>query len=174
MELTPDELAGVVDVLGPVTRTELVSACGELAFKRGEDADSDAFEGWVESALASYHLVAVAGEVREASKRSGDASERDIESGEPLVVVGPAAFPALPDGAEDLPHILDLPARSLSRDAVGEAAERQFRADAADAVRTGDDERIQSLLDVSYDLEAWGPVELSTARGRLDEATQSN
>ena len=165
MELTPDELAGVVDVVGPLTREELRRACGELAFKRGEDVEAATVEGWVESALASYHLIAVADEAGRTAERGGDG---------PLLVVGPAAFPALPDGAEDLPHILDLPERSIARAVMGEAAEAQFRTDAADAVRRGDQSRIRTLLDVSYELEAWGPVDLSTARGRLDEATHPN
>ena len=33
-----------------------------------------------------------------------------------------------------------------------------------------DQERIETLLDVCYDLEAWGPVELREVRGRLDDA----
>jgi len=156
MELTPDELAGVVDVVGPVTREELVRACGELAFKRGEDIDSERFEEWVESALSTYHLVSVAA--------------HDADPAEPLVVVGPAAFPDIVDGAADLPHILDVPERPVSRETIADAAEARFREDAADAVRAGDSERIQSLLDVSYDIEAWGPVDLSRARGLLDEA----
>jgi len=160
MELTPDELAGVVDVVGPVTREELVRACGELAFKRGEDVDAETAEAAVESALSTYHLVTVADH--------GAAVEA------PLVVVGPAAFPALPDGTEDLPHILDVPGRAPASAAVAAAAERRFREDAAEAVRAGDENRIQELLDVSYDLEAWGPVELASARGLLDEATQAN
>ncbi|WP_277540370.1 DUF7109 family protein [Haloarcula laminariae] len=160
MELTPDELAGVVDVVGPVTREELVQACGELAFKRGADVDSERFEAGIEAALSTYHLVAV-----EDHGAAVDAS---------LVVVGPAAFPALVDGAEDLPHILDVPDRDVPEDVAAAAAEQRFREDAAEAVRAGDDERIQALLDVSYDLEAWGPVELATARGHLDEATHAN
>jgi hypothetical protein len=160
MELPPDDLAGIVDIVGPVTRDELVAACGELAFKRGEDADSAAFDEQVESALSSYHLVSVADHATDADA--------------PLVVVGPAAFPELAEGAEDLPHILDLPPRSVSRAAAAEAAEARFRADAAAAVRQGDEERIRTLLDVSYDLEAWGPVDLSRARGLLDEATHAN
>jgi len=160
MELTPDELAGVVDIVGPVTREELVRACGELAFKRGREGDDEAFEAAVESALASYHLVEVA--------------DHGAEPDAALVVVGPAAFPALPDGAEDLPHILDVPGRTVTREAMARAAEARFREDAAEAVRDGDDERIGTLLDVSYDLEAWGPVDLATARGRLDEATHAN
>jgi len=160
MELTPDELAGVVDVVGPVTREELVRACGELAFKRGDDVDSEAFEAAIDTALSSYHLVAVA--------------DHDTGVGAPLLVVGPAAFPAIVEGAEDLPHILDVPERAPSTESVAAAAEQRFREDAAEAVRAGDDDRIAELLDVSYDLEAWGPVELSTARGHLDEATHAN
>jgi hypothetical protein len=96
MELTPDELAGIVDILGPVTRGELEDACGELAFKHSGDS------AWldIQAALESYHLVAVDGHGEDAD--------------EPLLVVGPAAFPALPDGVEDLPHILDVPSRSLA------------------------------------------------------------
>ena len=160
MELTPDELAGVVDVVGPVTREELVRACGELAFKRGADVDSEAFEAAIEAARSSYHLVTVA--------------DHEAAADEPLVVVGPAAFPDIVDGTADLPHILDVPERDPARETVAAAAERRFREDAAEAVRAGDDDRIQALLDVSYDLEAWGPVELASARGLLDEATHAN
>jgi|APHM01.1.fsa_nt_gi hypothetical protein len=160
MELTPDELAGVVDVVGPVTREELVQAYGELAFKRGEDTDEETGAAAIESALSTYHLVEVA--------------DHDAGADAPLVVVGPAAFPELVDGAEDIPHILNLPDRNVPGEAAAAAAEQRFREDAADAVRAGDDERIGELLDVSYDLEAWGPVELSTARGHLDEATHAS
>jgi len=157
MELTPDELAGILDVVGPLTREELRQACGELAFKRGEDADEAQFESAIETAVSTYHLVAVA--------------DHDAGADAPLVVVGPTAFPELPEGAEDLPHILDVPARSLARTVTARAAEAHFRADAAAAVEAGDEARIESLLDVSYDLEAWGPVDLTTTRARLDDAT---
>jgi len=160
MELTPDELAGVVDVVGPVTREELVQACGELAFKRGADVDSEAFETAIEAARSSYHLVTVA--------------DHEADADAPLVVVGPAAFPDIVEGAEDLPHILDVTEREPASEAVAAAAEQRFREDAAEAVRAGDEDRIQALLDVSYDLEAWGPVELASARGLLDEATHAN
>jgi hypothetical protein len=157
MELTPDELAGVLDVVGPLTRAELIQACGELAFKRGADTDGAEFEAATEAALSTYHLVAVGG--------------HDTAADAPLLVVGPTAFPAIPDGAEDLPHILDVPARSFSRAVAARAAETRFREDAAAAVEAGDDTRIEALLDVSYELEAWGPVELATTRERLDDAT---
>ena len=156
MELTADDLAGVVDVVGPLTRGELDQACGELAFKQGEDADATAFESEIEAALSSYRLLAV--------------SDHAADADEPLLVVGPAAFPTFPEGVEDLPHILDAPERELDEETMATAAEKRFREDAAAAAGAGDEDRIAELLDVSYDLEAWGPVELGAARDRLDDA----
>lgn len=153
MELTPDELAGIVDVLGPVTRDELKQAGEELAFKRGAEGTTVK----ISTALETYHLVAV--------------DDHDIDTNKPILVVGPAAFPALPDGVEDLPHILDVPSRDPDTKTIAAAAEQRFREDAATAIEAGDGDRIASLLDVSYELEAWGPVELATARDRLDGET---
>jgi len=65
---------------------------------------------------------------------------------------------------------MDVPERDLPRTVVADAVEARFREDAVVAVTSGDDDRIDDLLDVSYDLEAWGPVSLSTARDRLDDA----
>jgi hypothetical protein len=153
MDPTPDELAGVVDLFGALTRTELCEGLAELAFKRGEEYDPDAFEGNVDDALRSYHLAAV-----------------DADVGESLLVVGPAAFPELPDGATDLPHILDVSERDPDREAAGTATAQRFRQDAATAIADGDTDRIRALLDVSYELEAWGDVDLSAARERMDDA----
>jgi hypothetical protein len=83
------------------------------------------------------------------------------------------AFPTLPDGAEDLPHIMDVPGRDVDDDEVVEAAERRLRADAAVAVDAGDVERIERLLDVSYDLETWGANDVSGVRSRLDDALEN-
>jgi hypothetical protein len=83
------------------------------------------------------------------------------------------AFPTLPDSAEDLPHIMDVPDRDVDDDAVIEAAERRLRADAAAAVDAGDAERIEQLLDVSYDLETWGAIDVSGVRSRLDTALEN-
>jgi hypothetical protein len=152
---TGDELAGVVDLFGALTRGELESALGELAFKRGESADDDAIDDAVDAAVEAYYLVAV---------------DRDDET---LLVPGPVAFPTLPDGAEDLPHIMDVPGRDVDDDEVVEAAERRLRADAAVAVDAGDVERIERLLDVSYDLETWGANDVSGVRSRLDDALEN-
>jgi hypothetical protein len=159
MDLTGNDVAGVVDLFGALTRVELGEALAELAFKRGEDHDPDAFEGDIEAAQRSYHLIAVGPDATE----SGD---------EPLLTVGPAAFPELPDGATDLPHILDVEDRDIDRAAAARAAEQRFREDASAAVDAGDAERIETLLDVSYELEAWGGVDLSDSRDHLDAASQ--
>jgi len=142
---SPDDLAGVVDLFGGLTRAELERALAELAFKRGVESPGD---GVVDGAVASYHLV-----------------EHDD-----LLVVGPAAFPALPDGAEDLPHILDVDARTVDRDSVAATVEERFRADTARALTDGNRGAVDRLLDISYDLETWGPVDVADVRRRLDDA----
>jgi len=152
---TGDELAGVVDLFDALTRAELESALGELAFKRGQEVDEEAIESAVAGAIEAYYLVAVDGE------------------NDTLLAPGPVAFPTLPDGAEDLPHIMDVPDRNVDRAALVEAVERRLRADAAQAVSAADSERIEHLLDVSYDLETWGGTDVSDVRGRLDDALEN-
>lgn len=150
MEFTPDELAGIVDLFGAVDRPTLRQACVELAYKRGEDREPVSFDDAIDAAIAEYHLLA-------------------LDDGD-LLVPGPVAFPELPEGATDLPHILDAESRTIDRDRLATAAQERFRADAAAAVEAGDRERIEHLLDVSYELEVWVPVELDEARRRLDDA----
>jgi hypothetical protein len=154
MELTHDELAGVVDLFGALTHTELAEAGEELAFKRGADFE----DRTIDAALSTYRLVAF----------DPDAIVENVD--ERLFAAGPTAFPSLPEGAEDLPHILDIETRAPDRAALGGVVEERFRADAARAVAEDDRERIERLLDVSYDLEAWAPVELDGMRDRLDMA----
>jgi hypothetical protein len=155
MELTHDELAGVVDLFGALSPTELAEAGEELAFKRGADFEDDN----VDAALSAYRLVAFDADTT---------VEQDVD--ERLLAAGPTAFPTLPEGAEDLPHILDVEMRTPDRAALGAVVEERFRADAARAVSDDDRERIERLLDVSYDLETWAPVELDGVRDRLDAA----
>lgn len=162
MDPSPDDIAGVVDLFGALTRAELRRALSELAFRQAEEREPGSFENVVQDAVDAYHLVAVPADA------SGDGVEREGESD--LLVAGPVAFPTLPDGGEDLPHIMDVPDRTVDREAAAAAAEEQFRADAAAAVGDGDTERVGTLLDVSYELEAWGPVDLGEVRRRLDAA----
>ena len=152
MEPTADDLAGVVDLFGALTREELRRALSELAFKQG--ADLDDADALIDDALASYHLIAV------------DTDE------ETVLVPGPTAFPTLPDDAEDLPHIMPDAGHAVDEADRMRAVETRFRGDAAAAIDDGDQERIEELLDVSYELEVWGDVDLATARERLDSAAE--
>jgi hypothetical protein len=148
-----DELAGVVDQFGALTRAELRQAVEEVAFREGEAVGDDAARERVAEAEASFALVAV---------------ETDDET---LLVPGPSALPTLPAGADSLPHVLDAPDREVDRDRAAEAAERRLREAAARAVADDDRERAAALLDATYDLEAWAPgVDASGVRARLDDA----
>jgi len=179
MDPSGDELAGIVDLFGGLTRAELGEALVELAFRDGTDREPAAFAGDIDDALAEYYLVAVeydgviAGEEKGGDETEGSGTDGGTgpEGETELLVPGPVAFPELPEHATDLPHIMDISGRHVDRERVGNAAEERFRADTARAVAAGDDERMRELLDVSYELEAWAaPVELSTARDRLDDA----
>lgn len=165
MDATADELAGVVDLFGGLTRGELERALAEAAFRDGGgDVDRDALEARVDRALESFALVAY-----EPSDRS---APDGIEPGEPLLVAGPTAFPTVPDGAEDVPHILEIESRRLDREALGETVRGEFAAAVEDAVADGNDDKIETLLDASYDVETWAPVELADERARLEDALE--
>jgi len=154
MDATADELAGVVDLFGGLTRAELADALSEAAYRAGgQEVDADAADDAVADALDAYALV----------------EYEPPEGEESLLVPGPTAFPTVPRAAEDLPHILDVAERRIDRAAAGEQAVERFRAETGRAVAEGDDDRIRTLLDVSYDLEAWAPVTLDDVRERLDD-----
>ena len=155
MDLTGDEVAGVVDIFGGLTREQLAEALAELAFKHGEEHDPTAFEADIADAVAAYQLV-------ELSAESGA-----VDADKPLLVVGPAALPALPEHAEDLRHILDVPERRVDRETAGERAAERLRQEAATAVDEVDHSRVGTLIDVSYDIEAWASVDLAAERDRL-------
>jgi hypothetical protein len=152
MKPTADELAGVVDLFGALTRAELTDALSELAFKRDEDLENP--DGVIDDAVASYHLAVL------------------DEEGETLLAPGPAAFPELPEGAEDLPHIMDVPERTIDRERLADAVEERFHEEAAVAIRTDNESFVDRLVDVSYELEVWGPVDVSGARDRLTDALE--
>jgi len=164
MQPDPDELAGVADLFGALARAELRSAFGDLAARSGEDFDPEAFDSAVSDALGGYYLVAVSGE--DVDDESGEVGEDDRE----LLASGPTALPRLPEGGEDLPHLVDVEGRTVDREALGRAAHARLRGDAARAVNEGDEARIAELLDVCYDLETWAPVDTAALREQLDEA----
>ena len=174
-ETTFDELAGVVDLFGALTGEELVDALGELAFKRGQSVDREALAAAVDDAVAAYYLVHADPANGAGDSDSGDGSDGDDGSGtvvEPgaLLAVGPVAFPVLPPGGEDLPHILDVARREVDRAALGGRVVDQFRAESRAALADGDADAVATLVDVSYDLEAWAPVDVSETRASLAAA----
>ena len=154
MTATGDELAGVVDLFGALTREELSQALTELAFKQGAAVDDAAVTDAIETAITDYVLV-------EYKPEGGDANS------ESLLTVGPAAFPTLPPNAEDLPHILEYEKRSVDRDRLAEQVQTRLEAEADEAVAADDADRAAALLDVSYDLEAWATVETDAIRASL-------
>ena len=153
MNATADELAGVVDLFGGLTRDELERALEEVAFRADGGSVDEDLEETIEGALESFALVRY--ELPTAEDRA-------------LLVVGPTAFPTVPEHATDLPHILDLEPRRLDREVLGEQAHERFVRAVDDALAAGDDDRLATLLDVSYDLEAWAPIDCTTERERLD------
>ncbi|AFZ71832.1 DUF7109 family protein [Natronobacterium gregoryi] len=157
MEATADELAGVVDLFGGLTRAELDRALSEAAFRAdGGSVDGAAVETTIDDALASFALV----------------EYDDWHGADPLLVAGPTAFPAVPDDAEDIPYILEIERRRLDRETLGESVRDCFADDVADAIEAVDDGRIRELIDVSYDVESWAPVDLADERSRLEAALE--
>jgi hypothetical protein len=150
MRLSEDELAGVVDTFGGLTREELVRAVEEVAFRAGDAVDPETVHGWVDDATDAYHVVAY------------DDGERT------LYVAGPRAFPEEPPHGEDLPHIMDVDPRQVDRAALGEQVRERLADEATAALAGGNEERAHELLDVTYDLEAWAPVDCTAVRSRLD------
>lgn len=145
-----DELAGIADLFGGLEREELERACSETAFRRGEEFDEAAVDAAVEEAVNAYALV-----------------EHDG-----LLVPGPSAFPELPEGAEDLPHIMDQERQPVEREAIARSVVERFREEVEHAIEAGEEARCERLLDRSYEIESWGPVTLDEERVRLDEVTE--
>lgn len=159
--LEADALAGIVDLFGATTREELREATAELAFKRAEQIDEGTVNRAIDAALAEYALVVVEG----TSDRHGDAQE--------LLTVGPTAFPTLPDGAADLPHILDIDGdRRIDRDALARNVEDRLRREAARAAADGNQQRLETLLDVCFDVDIWADVDTDDVRADIERALE--
>ena len=164
MSATGDELAGVVDLFGALTRTELSAALTELAFKQNQTVDDDAVADAIDNAIAAYVLVAYEPE----SDEIATGSDEDDEPGS-LLTVGPTAFPTLPPNAEDLPHILDYERRTVDRDRLAEQVRERLAGETETVVAAGDGDRAAELLDVSYDIEAWADIEMDEIRASLPQ-----
>jgi hypothetical protein len=165
-----DDLAGVVDLFGWLTRAELARALSELAFKRRTEVDDDAIAAAIDVAVAEYALVPAPPEaIDEAGGGSTAVADPDggDDADEVALAVGPAAFPSLPEGASDLPHILDVPERGVDREALSGAVLARLSEDAVAAINVGDADRLEVLADVTYDIEAWAPVDAGDVRERI-------
>ncbi|AHF98751.1 hypothetical protein HALLA_07665 [Halostagnicola larsenii XH-48] len=164
MDATADELAGVVDLFGGLSRDELERALSEAAFRAdGSSIDEHALSEAIDDGLESFTLLECPAE-----RVTTDETALDPET--TFLVSGPAAFPTVPEYAEDVPHILDIDRRRFDRGVLGRAARERFT-DAVEAALDGetDDDRLRDLLEVSYDIETWGPVELSDERAHIEE-----
>lgn len=169
-----DDLAGVVDLFEWLTRAELSRALSELAFKRRAEVDEAAIAAAIDLAVAEYALVpAPPAALSEAGAGAGSepdgvvAPDDDLRTEDVALAVGPAAFPSLPAGAEDLPHILDVPERDVDRDVVSSAVLDRLSEDAVAAIGESDAERLEVLADVTYDIEAWATVDAGPIRDRI-------
>jgi hypothetical protein len=166
-----DDLAGVVDLFGWLTRGELSRALSELAFKQRSEVDEGAIAAAIDLAVDGYALVPApaaalsGGGVDGADARPTGGSDDDGEAA--ALAVGPAAFPTLPEGAADLPHILDIPDRDVDREVLADAVLERLRREAIEAITEGDDARLETLADVTYDVEAWAPVDVDPVRTRI-------
>ncbi len=145
--LTGDVLAGITSLFGGLTRAELREACTELLYKaEGERAPEAAIDAALERAIEEHRL-------HELDERG-------------LLIPGPAAFPELPEFAEDLPVLLDIEEREVDREraavALVESLGEELEAGA-------DPARQRTIAQLSYDIEAWANVDASALRGGAAE-----
>lgn len=161
-----EEVVGIVDLFGALTREELRRALSELAFKRGSEVDESAVAAAIDRAVHEYALVPL-----EVDGDAVDGEGTDPEAGT-VLIAGPAAFPVLPPKADDLPYILDVPDREIDREAAGEHVERQLVDDVDAAIEGGNPGRLETLLEVTYDLESWAPIEVGDVRDRIADAME--
>jgi hypothetical protein len=154
MAYTGDELAAIVDLFGGLSPPELIEAVQELAYRRGEEPAEDEIYAAIEAATREYQLL------------------RLRRYGAVRLVPGPTAFPELPEGAEDLPHMLDVERRSIAADAVADRARERLASDAEEAVETADSATARRLLDVSYDVESLGAGDVADIRDRLEPVAE--
>jgi hypothetical protein len=161
--LSADELAGVLELFGALTESEFQRAVRETAFRAGRDVSEDGIAERVNAAAESFHVVRVA---PDAVPEVVD----DLDDSEAAYVAGPRAWPEEPEHGEDLPHILDVDARDVDREALAGRVRQQLRAAVEQAAARGDADRLHDVVDVTYDVEAWADVDLADTRGLADGA----
>ncbi|WP_114577008.1 hypothetical protein [Saliphagus sp. LR7] len=150
MDVSADELAGVLELFGGLTRAELERALSEAAARSG--APEPELGPALAAARRSFGVVVV------------------THDGTSLYVAGPTAFPTLPEGGEDLRHILSVDPRDVERAAAADAVRGRYDRAVRAAIRAGDGDRLRELLDTSYDVEAWAPADFEDERDRIEDA----
>ena len=151
MELSGDELAGIVDQFGALRPPTLQEAIHEAAFRAGDELEPETIGTWIEEAHEEFSLLSV---------------ELDDEE---YVVPGPRAFPVVPEMATDLPHVLDVDPVQVPSEALETGVRNRL---AAAAARVEDPDRAHELIDITYDAEAWAGTDLSDVRERLSAITE--
>tara|TARA_A100001037_G_scaffold305549_1_gene346142 strand:- start:1937 stop:2416 length:480 start_codon:yes stop_codon:yes gene_type:complete len=148
MDPTLDELVGAVDLFGGLSREELVGGFQDIGARMGDDVDIKVLNLRIDEAIEKYYLVEVA------------------DRG--LLVAGPSALPELPEGGEDLPHLILVGEREINREELEKGVAERLGKEVEIAIFEKDRNQIESLLDVCYDLEMWAEVDVDGIRKKLE------
>jgi len=148
MDPTLDELVGAVDLFGGLSREELVGGFQDIGARMGDDVDIKVLNLRIDEAIEKYYLVEVA------------------DQG--LLVAGPSALPELPEGGEDLPHLILVGEREINREELEKGVAERLGKEVEIAIFEKDRNQIESLLDVCYDLEMWAEVDVDGIRKKLE------
>ncbi|MBU2617954.1 MAG: hypothetical protein KKI07_04680 [Euryarchaeota archaeon] len=161
--ITIEELAGVVEVLGFTNEDELYAIFKELAFLR-------------------EHKAPPKNKIRELIKRAMKEHWIEVVHGTEFIV-GPCAFPEVPDGLSEIIDVLEIDAnRKIDWSEVASAKTAELKSEitalskriAALRRKRASKKRIteleneyQRLLELYYDFEFWLPCDLSRVREAL-------
>ncbi|MFL2521001.1 MAG: hypothetical protein ACJ0QU_01285 [Halobacteriales archaeon] len=148
MDPTLDELVGAVDLFGGLSREELIGGFEDIGARMGDYVDIRALNLRIDEAIEKYYLVEV------------------VDQG--LLVAGPSALPELPEGGEDLPHLILVREREINRKEVEKGVVERISKEIEMAIFEKDRDRMESLLDVCYDLEIWAEIDADGIRKKLE------
>ena len=149
MDPTLDELAGAIDLFGGLSREELVRGFEDISARMGDHIDIEVLNLRIDEAIEKYYLV-------------------EMVSRE-LLVVGPAALPELPEGGEDLPHLILVGKREIDMGEVEKSVRERIGREVEIVISKKDRNQMESLLDVCYDLEMWVGMNVEDIRKKLEE-----
>ncbi|HII51652.1 MAG TPA: hypothetical protein HA321_01915, partial [Halobacteriales archaeon] len=74
----------------------------------------------------------------------------------------------LPEGGEDLPHLILVGEREINREELEKGVAERLGKEVEIAIFEKDRNQIESLLDVCYDLEMWAGVDVDGIRKKLE------